>query len=562
MLKRLEIRNLALLKAADLEFEAGLNLITGETGAGKSILLDALGLLLGFRAGQELVRTGTEAAQVQGQFEIEKAQRKALNAWLESKGLAAEEGELWLKRELNRQGRSRVWINGTSVPLAALVELGEMLADFQGQHEHQALLKNKFHRQYLDDFSGLEASLGALSLAFEAVQEARQRLKEGSLSEEERLKRIDMLLFQVKELEAAAPKLGERQELLRQRDLAQHAERRREALRLASGSLEGEESGGALEELATLEQQMARLKEWDPSWGEALERLRAAQVEIRDLAQRVENEIENFDQGQQAAETIESRLHLLEQLGRKYGQDEEAMLEFLDAAKRQLLEMEDHQAHEGELKHAYQKARQGYGSLASELSQKRRQNAKKLEKGVAAELAALGMPHAKFEVRLQTKVDADGIGNRWGTDEIEFLLSANPGEEPKELAKVASGGELSRISLALKSALARDSGQETLIFDEVDTGISGRVAEIVGQKLAALAKRQQLLCVTHLPQIASLPGRHYRVQKRSEKDETWTETTLLDREGREQEIAGMLSGQAVSESALHHARELLSAAQK
>jgi DNA repair protein RecN (Recombination protein N) len=224
--------------------------------------------------------------------------------------------------------------------------------------------------------------------------------------------------------------------------------------------------------------------------------------------------------------------------------------------------MEDHQAHEGELKHAYQKARQGYGSLASELSQKRRQNAKKLEKGVAAELAALGMPHAKFEVRLQTKVDADGIGNRWGTDEIEFLLSANPGEEPKELAKVASGGELSRISLALKSALARDSRQETLIFDEVDTGISGRVAEIVGQKLAALAKRQQLLCVTHLPQIASLPGRHYRVQKRSEKDETWTETTLVDREGREQEIAGMLSGQAVSESALHHARELLSAAQK
>lgn len=562
MLRRLEIRNLALLKAADLEFEAGLNLITGETGAGKSILLDALGLLLGFRAGQELVRSGSEAAQVQGQFEIEKAQRKALNAWLESKGLAAEDGELWLKRELNRQGRSRVWINGTSVPLAALVELGEMLADFQGQHEHQTLLKSKFHREYLDDFSGLEGLLGALSEAFEAVQEARQRLKEGSLSEEERLKRIDMLHFQVKELEAAAPKPGERQGLLRQRDLAQHAERRREALRLSSEALDGGESGGALQELATLEQQMSRLKEWDPSWGEALERLRGAQVEIRDLAQRVENEIESFDQGQEAAETIESRLHLLEQLGRKYGQDEKEMLDFLDTAKRQLLEMEDHQAHEGELKLAYQQATQDYRSLAFELSQKRKLNAKKLEKSVALELAALGMPHAKFEVRFQAKVDTDGIGNRWGTDEIEFLLSANPGEEPKELAKVASGGELSRISLALKSALARDAGQETLIFDEVDTGISGRVAEIVGQKLAALAKRQQLLCVTHLPQIASLPGRHYRVQKRSEKDETWTETSLLDREGREQEIAGMLSGQAVSESALHHARELLSAAQK
>ena len=558
MLKRLEIKNLALVKELDLEFEAGLNLITGETGAGKSILLDALGLALGFKAGAELVRSGEETARVQALFELGKREAKAMDLWLAEKGLPAQGGELWLKRELSALGRGRAWVNGESAPLGVLAEAGERLVDFQGQHEHQSLLKPKHHLGLLDESAALGELPQQVEAAFAAAAEARRALNATSLSEEERLKRVDLLRFQVRELEETSPSPGEREAMLRERGLGQSAGKRREALESAHQALFGGEGEGGLQQLSRLEFEVGRLKTMDESWQAEEARLKSAVVEIRDLAERVEREKDRVEFDPARAEKIEARLHLLEKLSKKYGRDESAMLEFLDSAKAELDGIENHEAARAALAKQFKSALEAYVQAAGRLSALRKKAAQALEKAVCAELAELGMPKARFEARLEAKADADGLGTAQGLDAVEFMLSANPGEPLKPLSKVASGGELSRITLALKTALARSGAVPTLVFDEVDSGISGRVAEIVGQKLFALSGSCQLLCVTHLPQIASLKGRHLRVAKRVEKGATLTEATALDAAGREREVAGMLSGLEISDTALSHARALLS----
>lgn len=557
LLRRLEISNLALVKALELEFAPGLNLITGETGAGKSILLDALGLALGFKAGSELLRSGEESARVQALFELDKKAAKSFDAWLEEKGLPRQGAELWLKRELSAQGRSRAWINGESAPLGVLAEAGERLVDFQGQHEHQSLLKPRHHLGLLDESADLGGLAAETAAAYAAAAEARRLLRQSSLSEDERLKRLDLLRYQARELEDAALKPGEREAMLSERALGQSAGKRREALEGAHQAFFGGEQEGALQQLSRLEYELGRMKSMDPQWAADDERFRAAYLELKDLAERVEREKDRVDFDPARAEKIEARLHLIEKLSKKYGADESVMLEFLDKVQAELDSLENFSAQRENLEKKFKAALAAYQKSAQALSQARQKAAASLEKAVGRELGDLGMPKARFEVRLSAKADEDGLGSALGSDEAEFMLSANAGEPLKPLNKVASGGELSRITLALKTALAKAGAAGTMVFDEVDSGISGRVAEIVGQKLAALAARCQLLCVTHLPQIASLPGRHLRVAKRSDKGQTFTEAELLDAGGREREVAGMLSGLEISESALSHARELL-----
>ncbi len=560
MLKHLEIKDLALIRELSLEFEAGLNLITGETGAGKSILLDALGLALGFKAGSDLVRGGAEAARVQAAFELEAGSLKFWKAWLEEKGLPAQDGELWLKRELAASGRSRCWINGESVPAGTLSEAGDILVDFQGQHEHQALLRPRHHLGLLDEAAGLGKQVAEVAAAYEEACAARDRLKSGNLSEEDRLKRLDLLRYQVRELEEAAPKPGERAGLLEQRTLAQSAGKRREALARLHQALYGGEEGGALSQLDAAGAELARLKSMDKAWEGEEARLQSSLLELKDLGERVERAKDSLDDDPARAEKLEERLHLLERLSKKYGADEGQMLASLERARQELAGLEDHAAGRARLEADFKKALGAYAAPAHKLSAARAKAAKGLEKAVAAELAELGMPKAAFSIRLGLRQDAEGLGGRSGLDEAEFLLAANPGEDPKPLAKVASGGELSRVTLALKSGLAGRSGAEAvMVFDEVDAGISGRVAEIVGLKIGALAARQQILCVTHLPQIASRPGAHFRVEKVVKDGKTETKVERLDPARREREVAQMLAGREVTDSALSHARQLLSA---
>ena len=558
LLRRLEIKNLALVKELDLEFEAGLNLITGETGAGKSILLDALGLALGFRGGSELLRSGEAMARVQALFELDPASSQSIAAWLDGKGLPSQGAELWLKRELVAQGRSRAWINGEGCPLAVLAELGERLVNFQGQHEHQSLLHPKFHMALLDESAGLGETQAKVAAAYAVAAAARARLRAGVLGESERLKRQELLSYQKGELAEASLVPGEREKLLEERRLSLSLDKRREALVSAHQAFFGSEQEGALQQLSQIDFQLDRLKGMDAAWTADQSRFRSSFLEIKDLADRVEREKDSVDFDPARAEKIEIRLHLLESLSKKYGRDEAGMLETLALVEQELEGLQDGSSSREGLEKAFAASRDSYLKLAGDLSLKRQAAGKALEKSVVKELADLGMPKAKFSIQWGAKKDVDGLGSAQGLEEAEFLLSANPGEAMRQLSKVASGGELSRITLALKTALAKSGDEATLVFDEVDSGISGRVAEVVGLRLAALARRCQLLCVTHLPQIASLPGRHLRVSKRVESGQTLTEAEVLDAGGREAEIAGMLSGREISGTALSHARELLS----
>jgi DNA repair protein RecN (Recombination protein N) len=557
LLRRIEVKNLALIREMDLEFEDGLNLITGETGAGKSILLDAFGLALGFKAGADLVRSGEAMARVQVLFELDKATQKTWNTWLEAKGLPESFGDLWLKRELASTGRSRAWINGESVPLATLAEAGDLLVDFHGQHEHQSLLKSSFHGALLDESAELGPTLGLVKKSYEALASAK-KLRDGvSLSEDERIKRVDFLQYQLRELEEAALKPGERARLIEERGLGLSAGRRSETLASLHQVFFGAEAEGALHLLGQAESDLLRLAGMDKNWANDLARLKSSLLELRDLAEKIEFAKDKAEHDPVRAEAVELRLHLLERLGKKYGGDESFLLEQLDRIKMELDSLQHHEAKRAELEASLAKAQVAYAKNAVDLSAKRRLAAKAMEKAVTRELGDLGMDKAVFEVRLSER----GEPSATGLDDVEFLLAANLGEAPRPLSKVASGGELSRITLALKSALVRGGTATTLVFDEIDSGISGRIAEIVGEKISRLSHQQQLLCVTHLPQIASRPARHLRVNKRvAPGGMAETNVDLLNAAEREKEVATLLAGKALTPSAMNHARELLSLA--
>lgn len=548
MLQRLEIENLALINRLELEFEAGLNLITGETGAGKSILLDALGLALGFRGDAALVKNGAEMAKVQALFSA-----KGLEAWLEEKGLASEGGELWLKRELSSAGRSRAWINGQSSPLSLLAEIGERLADYQGQHEHQSLLKTRHHRRLLDEAGQHLALLKAVREAHGRREAAAKALESQGLSEEERLKRMELLKFQASELEEAGLKPGERQALEAERSLGLNSGKRSEALNRAAGAMLGTGEEGALSMLERAGAELRWLKGVDPAWAGPAGRFDSSLAELKDLADAVELARDKAEYDPRRAEDIEARLHLLEKLGRKYQGDEGTMLETLSRVKAELESLENMAEGRAGLEAGLARASQAYEAEAKVLSKAREKAGLELSRRLAKELESLGMPKAKFEVSFRP-LDPGGAD---GAEEVEFLLSANPGEDPRPLAKVASGGELSRVTLALKSALASSQDAPVMIFDEVDSGISGRVADIVGEKIESLAKGRQVLCITHLPQIASRRGAHILVEKAAKGKESVVAARRLGGAERERELAQMLSGRELGENALAHARDLL-----
>jgi DNA repair protein RecN (Recombination protein N) len=566
VLETLNIRNVVLIENLKLAWAPGFNLITGETGSGKSILLDALGFALGQRASVELIRQQADSAQVEAVFAPPAKWLKRWTPWFEAKGLAPPGPKLILNRELGRQGRGKASVNGQPVAVGVLAELGQSLVDFHGQHDHQALLRVDEHVEFLDRFGGLETERQAVQAAWTSVLDKRRALQGGGLSPEERRLRLDFLEFQVRELEELNAKAGEAAELREAVSLQASTGKRAELFSRATSALDDE--NGALAQAEAALGALKRLAELDPRQQALSEQLQRGLAELRDVAEQARSAGEALDLDPAELERRQSRLHTFERLAKKHRVDPDELpalyKKLLDERQGLKFLLED----EAGLKESLAKEEKRYATAALALSQARQKAAAAMVKAMSRELQELVSPNALFTVRLDRREDPAGPftvegetvqGGADGVDEVEFLFAPNLGEAPKPLARIASGGELSRVTLALKTIFSRLEGAPCLVFDEIDTGISGRVAALVGQKILDLATRHQVLCITHLPQIASLPGKHLRVSKRTEKAQTFTDVVDLDQAGREKEVAAMLAGEQAGESALANARELLQA---
>ncbi|HVO12005.1 MAG TPA: DNA repair protein RecN [Vicinamibacteria bacterium] len=555
MLKLLRINNIALISSLELELRPGLVLLTGETGAGKSIVVDALGLLLGERASPELVRTGEEKASVEAVVEVGEAA-----GFLEERGLPVEGDELVIRREVNANGKGRASVNGTLVPVSLLRDLAPHVAAIHGQHEPQGLLDPQTHLDVLDAFAGGEGGrpLAEFHRDLRAVETALERLR-GDRREAER--RREMLEFQAGEIEHAGLAASEEEALRVEKA------RLANAGRLAAAAAEAydllyEDEAAALARLAQVFRRVDELAAIEPGFRAAAEARLAVLAPLEDLALRLRDYRETLEVAPGRLDEIESRLAQIERLKKKYGASVAEVLAFGERCRRELSGLGTPEEQERSLLARREELAGSYLERARVLSKLRRAAAGELRRRVQAELGELAMEKTRFEVAF-APADAETAAadaSRWterGLEQAEFLLSPNPGEDLRPLARIASGGELSRLMLALKSVAGHDALGLTLVFDEVDAGIGGRVAEVVGRKLRRLAARRQVLCVTHLPQIAAFADQHLAVRKRVTAGRTYTSVDCLSEDGRIEEVARMLGGETITETGREHAREML-----
>jgi DNA repair protein RecN (Recombination protein N) len=549
MLHALHIENLAIIDRLEVAFEAGFNALTGETGAGKSILIDALNLALGERADISLIRAGAEKLRVNAVFEV--PNDPELHALLGELGVEPEDGLLYLSREVHTSGRSIARINGQPVPVSALKALGERLIDMHGQHEHQSLLKPSSHLEFLDRWLG-EPALKLRQQVREAVSALRQterELQEIVAREREREQMLDLYRFQVDEIRAANLQVGEDEQLETEARRLVNAEKLVALAGNAYDALMGEH--GAYDQAASASRNLTEIARIDPSvspWGEMLE---SALVQLEEVAHNLRAYAESIEYDPARLEAVIERQELIKRLKRKYGDTIEAVLQYADEAAAKLHALETQTERRAELEAELARLQESAHALCEQLSALRRDGAQRFANAVQTVLRTLAMERAQFTVEVRPKpMDATGA------DSVEFLFSANPGEPPRPLSKIASGGEMSRVMLALKTVLADAAPVPTLVFDEIDAGIGGRTAHAVGEQIAQLARHCQILCVTHLPQIACRANHHLLIEKHTDGAMTRVAVQPLTGEARVQEIARMLAG-TPTETALQHARELL-----
>ena len=553
MLEHLHIRNVALIKESEISFGDGLNILTGETGAGKSMIIDSLQFALGGRAGKDFLRHGEKQAAVEALFSV---QSQALTEKLAENGIVPEEdGTLLITRTLSEAGKSVCSINGSTVTVGMLKEIAEDMIDIYGQHEHQSLLNPVKHIRLLDRFCG--AGFGE---AMEEYKNSRQRLKdlEKQLTiligdESQREQRMDMLLFQKEEIEAAELQEGEEDALLEQKKRLSSMER---LIRLTGESVtllyDGDDRApSACDQLGDALAKLQEAAEYDAALSPLADALADGYAAVEDCARELKREAEEQEADPEELERIEERLQLFYKLKRKYGGSIEAVLEFYEKAVQELefLSNSSEKAAELSAKKAAEEKR--LSALAETLTARRRATAEQVEEQIETALHDMEMKHARFHIQIEEKAD-------WGADgkdKVEFLISANAGEPLKPLAKIASGGEMSRVMLALKTVLVDADEIGTFIFDEIDTGVSGRTARRVGEKMRFLGGKRQLLCITHLPQIAAMADNHFLIEKESDAGETVTRVTALDEEGAVREVARLMND--VTETTLAAARELL-----
>ncbi len=560
MLQSLYLENIALSEKLGIELFPGFNVLTGETGAGKSIIIDAVNFVLGERTSRDLIRNGAARAKVEAVFNLNEGD--AAFAALDALGIEYDGNELILSRELSAAGRNACRVNGTLVPVASLKSVSDTLVDIHGQHEHQALLDAENHISYLDAYCHAE-SLPIIE-KIDAIVSRRNELmlkrNSGFSSEREREREMDMLRYQIEEIASANLEAGEEERLNAEKTVLLNAERIRTALETAHMALSGAEEGSALSAIDTARRSMrdiAALNKDYEALGDKIEELYYA---AEDISFVLRDTSENVESDMQRLEEIEQRLKLISDLKRKYGRTVEDVIDFGKDAGTKLNELENAEALAAELDAKLDKLKAEYNVAADELSKVRRAAGDRLKRDVLNELKDLGMAKAMFDVALSDA--SGGEPRKGGRETAEFMLSANPGEPLKPLEKVASGGELSRIMLCFKSIFADNDRVPTLIFDEIDTGISGRTAAVVGEKMLGIAKKHQVICVTHLAQIAALAEAHLMVRKYDDGKNTFVETRQLNEEEKVQRIAQMMDGESDSPSALTHARELIARADK
>ncbi len=551
MLVELSVEQIAIIDRLNLRFDAGLNVLTGETGAGKSILIDALSLALGERAEAEMLRAGAERAQVTAVFDLSNSPR--LMQSLQELGVTPEDGLLYLTRELLAGGRSQARINGRPVPVATLKSVGDLLVDLHGQHQHQSLFNVSEQMRFLDEWCGekvlsLKAQVGECVRQIRALQRELSSLQADA---RERAHLLDLYTFQKNEIEQAHLTPGEEEELVAEERRLAHAERLYATAETAHELLTSGEPSAvdllaqavrALEEVVSIDADLQPIAE---NLQNALYSVQDAAGELRAYRDRVEFNPDRLNE-------VQERLHIIRTLKRKYGDTVEAVLDYLREVTDKMERLQGGEERAEQIAEALRDLEERAQELAGELSRLRREGARRFEQAVAQELNELAMPRARFEVKLTPKpLESDGA------DAIEFLIAPNPGEPPRPLSRIASGGELSRVMLAIKSVLAGVEDVPTLVFDEIDIGIGGRTASVVGEKLHSLSQQRQILCITHLPQIASRARLHLLIEKCEVEGRTVTAVTPVEGEARVQEIARMLGD--TGESALRHAREMLGA---
>ena len=553
MLELLHIENIAIIEAADIEFAPGFNALTGETGAGKSIVIDSLSAVLGQRTSRELIRTGAEKAFVSAAFS------GMAPELTETLGIQPEaDGTLLLQREIQTDGKNVCRVNGRPVTVGQLRALGARLLNIHGQHDGQQLLDEEQHIVYLDSFGRVESIAITYAEKYKNFTDIRRQIGALQMDEAEKARRVDTLQYQIEELKRAKLKPGEDEELTARRGMLRNAEKFLDAVAGADYALNGDDSGGgALSALRQAQDALGGVRHLDDAFGQLYERLGEAYSEVYDIAATVEDKRGELDVSPGELDRVESRMDLLYRLKKKYGATVEDMLDYQARCEAELAQIEDAGDTLARLEQALSKAEKEARQAAQALSDARKAAADRLTAQILTELQQLDMGKIRFAVNFAEKpLDSDGM------DTVRFLMSANVGEELRPIHKIASGGELARIMLAMKNVLSEQDHVGTMVFDEVDTGVSGRAAQKVAEKMARISRRKQVLCVTHLPQLAAMADTHFSVEKGERGGRTYTVVRRLDREQRRRELARLTGGSHVSQTMLDGAEELLVQAEK
>lgn len=568
MLKSLHVENIALLDNIDINFEPGLNIITGETGAGKSILIDALGSAIGEKISADSLRKGAQKAVTECIFEINSTSE--LQKYLQKNEIENFDNSLILRKESSGTGRNRAFVNDTPATNATLLEIGNLLVDLHGQHEHQALLKTKYHIKYLDDFGGYNNLLSGVEQNFNQYVILKDELKKLKQRQKILSEKKELFKFQIDEIKNVNPVIGEEGDLIREEKLLGNSEK---LFQLASEISENlyDKENSIFDNLSQSLMKFEELSQIDPKLDNIRNDCEAAQVAVQEIAKFMQSYLQNVEMNPERLAAVRERLGQFSFLKRKYNKTTDEIITYKESIEKELQLIENHDTAIRDKQTEVEKQVEKLSQLCFSLSQKRQAAALELEKLVLEHLAGLGMSKAKFSIKIENIPDENGVvegaGVRYkttnlGIDIVEFFIAANPGEDIKPLARVASGGEISRIMLALKSSLAKIDKIPVLIFDEIDIGISGRIAQAVGLSLRRLSKTHQIICITHLPQIASVGDFHYVVEKVSENKSTRTLIRKLRDEEKATEIAKLLGGEFLTETQINSARELIEDAKK